>query len=103
MAAQINQMSQMVPGYASMAARPKNIPGGIEPAGPRDRLAGNGGMTYGGRKEGSEGGDRSSRPPFDISRVRCYRCDKLGHYVRDCPELRKKEMPTVVTAPPLNE
>jgi hypothetical protein len=103
MAAQINQMSQMVPSYASMGARLKGTPGGTEPGGPRDRSAGSGGMTYGGRKEGGEGGDRSSRPPFDISRVRCYRCDKLGHYVRDCPELRKKEVPAVATELPLNE
>ena len=103
MAAQINQMSQMGQGYAGMGARPNNASSGPDSGGPRARPTGSGVATYGGRKEGSEGNERGSRPPFDISRVKCYRCDKFGHYVRDCPELRKKEVPEVVPGLPLNE
>jgi hypothetical protein len=53
-----------------------------------------------GRREGRtnkeeppvRGGDESygTRRPFDIGRVKCFRCDKFGHYVRDCPELPRR-------------
>ena len=32
-------------------------------------------------------GPYGSRRPFDIGRVKCFRCDKLGHFVRECPNL----------------
>jgi hypothetical protein len=40
----------------------------------------------------ARGGDESygTRRPFDIGRVKCFRCDKFGHYVRDCPELPRR-------------
>jgi hypothetical protein len=47
--------------------------------------------TGGGRGGGgwNSEGQFGPRRPFDIGRVKCYRCDKMGHYVRDCPDLPK--------------
>ena len=39
-----------------------------------------------------------TRPMYDISRVRCYRCNQMGHYARDCTvqemkhEVKEKEV-----------
>ena len=34
----------------------------------------------------------------DLSKVRCYQCDELGHLARDCPQLRNLIRATTVTA-----
>jgi hypothetical protein len=43
-----------------------------------------------------------ARTPFDISKVRFYRCDKMGHYVRDCPELPSRKAAVEKEEPVLN-
>ena len=30
-------------------------------------------------------------PTYDLSKIKCFRCDQLGHFVRNCPELPKWE------------
>ena len=50
---------------------------------------GSGSGAYRGAKVG-ERGPVGGRTPFDISRVKCFRCDRMGHYVRDCPDLPKR-------------
>ena len=34
----------------------------------------------------------------DLSKIRCYRCDELGHIVRDCPQLRDQMGATAAMA-----
>lgn len=34
-------------------------------------------------------GSSGSRPKTDRSKVKCYNCDKMGHYQSECPEPRK--------------
>jgi hypothetical protein len=47
-------------------------------------------MSGPGEAKGPERGPNISRAPLDVSKVRCYRCDRLGHFVRNCPELPKR-------------
>jgi hypothetical protein len=50
------------------------------------------GMNTVNRGRGESGLDNvRPRTPFDVSRIKCFRCDKMGHYVRDCPELPPRE------------
>lgn len=44
----------------------------------------------GGRYQNRGRGRGRYYTPRDASRVTCYRCDKLGHYVMDCPDLKLK-------------
>lgn len=44
----------------------------------------------GGRYQNRGRGRGRYYTPRDASRVTCYRCDKLGHYVTDCPDLKLK-------------
>jgi hypothetical protein len=55
-----------------------------------------------------EGGGRVNetgyRGPFDINKVKCFRCGKMGHYARECSEMLAKSVevtPTVAAV--LNE
>jgi hypothetical protein len=54
------------------------------------------GTPWAGRQNNREGpGDRVvpadrnyvNGPVYDMSRVKCFRCDQMGHFVRNCPEL----------------
>jgi hypothetical protein len=95
MAAQISQMHQMGRGYGGPETRMvggKPVVGeknGIRNAGPGSSPVGNGlekvGMGSGERGYGM------SRAPFDVSRIKCFRCDKMGHYARECPDLVKRD------------
>ncbi|WZZ07843.1 hypothetical protein YC2023_093764 [Brassica napus] len=56
---------------------------------------GRGRGRYNGRGNWRQGGDwRQGR---DMSRVVCFRCDKTGHYVYDCPDLKLKLQETQET------
>ena len=56
------------------------------------------------KKEGNgrvnEGGYRS---PFDISKVKCFRCEKMGHYARECKETLIREVEVTKASVDLNE
>jgi hypothetical protein len=108
MAAQISQMSQGGPSYPG--PRTRNREGGPGPDkgavgmfrdGERNASSG----FQGGRKEISDPSDKgyaNPRPMYDTSRVKCFRCDELGHYARNCPG-RKENAAKVPTEVNLNE
>ena len=55
-------------------------------------ITGDGGVVPREGNGGSREGDGAQqRTPFDIGKVRCYRCDKMGHYARNCPGLPRRE------------
>ncbi|XP_048605138.1 uncharacterized protein LOC125582456 [Brassica napus] len=55
---------------------------------------GRGDYNYGGRGDYSSGGRGDyNRDPYagrDASHITCYRCDKVGHFVAHCPDLKLK-------------
>ena len=55
---------------------------------------GRGDYNYGGRGDYNNGGRGDyNRDPYagrDASRITCYRCDKIGHFVANCPDLKLK-------------
>ena len=62
----------------------------------RGRSRGYGGRGRGrGRSTGSDGhnkgGEASDKTKKDYSKVRCWRCDKMGHFVSHCPTRPREE------------
>jgi hypothetical protein len=48
-----------------------------------------------GKPQGHGKGDRSNeRKPqnLDMSKVKCYNCNEMGHYAKNCPEPNKREI-----------
>ena len=43
------------------------------------------------------------RPPLDMERIKCFRCEQMGHYARNCPELAKIVMAREASNDNLNE
>jgi hypothetical protein len=80
--AQIQQMAQSRRSYA----------GPTEAVGPVERTGMPSGAS-GGRTVGYADDRRTAGPrlPTDLSRIKCFRCDRMGHYVRDCPDLPKRD------------
>lgn len=65
------------------------------------RGRGRGRSNWYGRGRGRYGGFQQRREAYrqgrggDASHITCFRCDKLGHYVQDCPDLKLKMTETV--------
>jgi hypothetical protein len=89
--------------------RPMNV--GVEGD---KRIEGDGGQRsagwgYGRRDNAGMGGRPNesgygmNRGPFDINKIKCYACGKMGNYARECPGVTKKEEKDVPEATPLNE
>jgi hypothetical protein len=96
MVAQINQMHQLGQGNRGSLAPSAGGPGvmGERDGGKGDGL-GLGPPTTGNPRNGSDFSERgygSQRVPFDVSRIKCFRCDKMGHFARECPELARREV-----------
>jgi hypothetical protein len=94
MAAQISQMHQMGSGYRGPEGRGlENRTANDERN--RDRTLGSGRVPPGtgvGRV-GNEANERygGTRAPFDMSKIKCFRCDRMGHFARECPDLPKRD------------
>jgi hypothetical protein len=104
MIAQIDQMRRGTAGWhgakgANGSMRPAELAGQVQ-----EGQGDNGGdkVGYGTRNGWGNEGPYGARRPLDVSRIKCFRCDKLGHFVRDCPELPKRGAATEVK-PDLNE
>ena len=40
-----------------------------------------------------EGGVVDNRPVYDMDTIKCFRCDHMGHFARNCPGLPRLEVP----------
>ena len=48
-----------------------------------------------GKSQGRDKGDQSNEQKprnLDMSKVKCYNCNKMGHFAKKCPEPNKREM-----------
>ena len=66
-----------------------------------NRGRGRGRQNWRGRGRGRYGSFQQQRDAYkqgrggDASHITCFRCDKLGHYVQDCPDLKLKFQETI--------
>ena len=42
-------------------------------------------------KKGSKGGTKQQDGEKDMSKVKCFACQKFGHYAGQCPNKKKKK------------
>ena len=58
-------------------------------------------VVFGGARGGRWSDRRSqrgrSKSRRDLSKIRCYRCEELGHLARDCPQLKNRMVAAVAT------
>ena len=63
---------------------------------------GNSALVVSGRASDRRRSDRGSRggrsKSKDVSKIKCYRCDQVGHRVRDCPQLKNRMKATIEVA-----
>jgi hypothetical protein len=91
MAAQISQLRQLARGREEPGGDGAGRGGGSPAAGKEVNPVGLNASLGEGLTPPPEKGFNGTRMPFDISRIKCYRCDRMGHYVRDCPDLPKRQ------------
>jgi hypothetical protein len=95
MVAQINQMHQL--GQGSGGPRAPNTGGAPVMEGREGNKSSGSGLRPsidGNMRNGSglnERGYGGPRVPFDVSRIKCFRCDEMGHFARECPGLAKRD------------
>ena len=52
----------------------------------------------GGRRNDRRSQRGRSKSRRDLSKIRCYRCEELGHLARNCPQLKNRTVATIATA-----
>ena len=55
------------------------------------------GGAGGGRRSDRRSHRGRSKSRRDLSKIRCYRCDELGHLTRDCSQLKDRTMTAIAT------
>uniref|UniRef100_A0A453TF16 CCHC-type domain-containing protein n=1 Tax=Aegilops tauschii subsp. strangulata TaxID=200361 RepID=A0A453TF16_AEGTS len=56
---------------------------------PGNSAAGGSG-SGGGKKGNNNGGKQKKHRKFDITKVKCWNCEKMGHFSSDCPEPKRE-------------